>query len=94
MEAPLSQVVASAISVAGPPSLLAPPKRRGKTARRERQRQLAVDGRIGRAREAEASEGANAGASAGPEIPGLVGLLYRWWNGGVVSDSAGAAKDA
>lgn len=85
MASPLSQVVASAMSVAGPPSLLAPPKRRGKTARRERQQQLAVDGRIGRAREAEASEGANDGSLGAPEIPGLVGLLYRLWQGGTVS---------
>lgn len=92
----LSRVVASASGVAGPAALIAPPKRRGKVARRERQLALAVEGRIGRVRPLDEGEG-DVVADA---IPGLVGLIYRWWYGdrtqrtptSETSEASGSAK--
>lgn len=74
----LSRVVESAAAVAGPASNLAPPKRRGKTARRERQLVLAQQGLIGRAVEAPADGSATADYGG---VPGLVGMIYRWLYG-------------
>ena len=80
----LVREVESAAAVAGPASNLAPPKRRGKLARRERQLALAQQGLVGRAVpvQPEKVDG------AGEDVPGLVGLLYRWWAGGTAAGAA------
>lgn len=70
----LARVVESAAAVAGPAAHLAPPKRRGKTARRERQLDLAKRGLVGRAVEAPVDGSAVRGAG----VPGIVGMIYRW----------------
>jgi hypothetical protein len=71
----LARVVQSAAAVAGPAAHLAPPKRRGKTARRERQLDLAKRGLVGRAVEAPVDGSA---VTRGAAVPGIVGMLYRW----------------
>lgn len=74
----LDRIIEAASRVAGPADLLAPPKRRGKHARRERQVRLAAEGRIGRA--SVLAQGGTA------EVPvkellaagGLRGVLSTW----------------
>ena len=70
----LARVVESAAAVAGPASHLAPPKRRGKAARRERQLDLAKKGLVGRAVEAPV----DGSVGTGTGVPGIVRMMYRW----------------
>ena len=80
----LARVLESAAAVAGPAAMLAPPKKRGKVARRERQLALAQAGRVGRAIETPAKPQDEVDASTGAS--GLIASLSRWWFGSGAED--------